>query len=68
MIIEIWLHASKEASIDAGIKAGLTGEALETFAYAAYEVKLGLSVNESTGEAIIVEVDGNPVIRDQHKL
>jgi hypothetical protein len=39
----------------------LSEKALDMFIYACYEVALGLDINEDTGEARIVSVDGRKV-------
>ena len=63
MRITAYAHASKESMYDKGEKAGLTGEALRMFAYALSEVKFDLEVDEKTGLAEIVSVDGKPLAR-----
>lgn len=57
MILETYLHASKESLYDVGKKAGLSTEALKLFVYACYEVKVTLEVDEKSGEAKIIKVD-----------
>jgi hypothetical protein len=59
MITEVFLHASKESMYNQGHAMGLKGEALNNFMYACYEVKLKLEVDEETGEAKIIGVDGS---------
>lgn len=53
-----YLHSSKEQMYDLGVKIGLKGKALDYFRCALYEVKFELEVNEETGEAKIIKVDG----------
>ena len=47
--------------LDHGRKMGLTGEALRMFSFACYEVEFELEVNEMTGLATIIAVDGRMV-------
>jgi hypothetical protein len=61
MTATIYLHGSKEENLEIGTELGLTGEALDMFKYAAYEVKLTLDVNVKTGEATITHVDDRAV-------
>lgn len=53
----VYLHANKEGMWELGEQLGLTGEALQMFRHACTEVKVELSVDETTGEATIVKVD-----------
>lgn len=57
----VYLHSSKEAMRDAGEKLGLSGEALEMFMFACYEVAVQLDVDPQTGIALIAGVDGHPL-------
>jgi hypothetical protein len=56
----VYLHASKESMRDEGEKLGLSGDALDMFAYACYEVAINLDVSK-TGKATITHVDGREV-------
>lgn len=54
---DIFVHTSKESNFELGERLGLTGEALENFKYACYEVKLSVLVDMETGDTEIVAVD-----------
>lgn len=56
MEIKVYLHSSKDSMYEVGRKAGLTGEALDFFQFACYEVEMTLDVEEVTGKATIVAV------------
>jgi hypothetical protein len=58
MLAKIYVHGSKEQNADTGRQLGLTGEALNNFKYAAYEVELEYEVDPATGEAELLKVDG----------
>lgn len=58
---KMFLHSDKDTNRDMGEKLGLSDEALGRFIYACYEVEVDLEVNEQTGEARIVAVDGRAV-------
>lgn len=57
----VYLHASRESMWEKGEELGLSGEALKMFSFACTEVRVDLSVDEGTGEARIVAVDGRAV-------
>jgi hypothetical protein len=57
----IYVSSTKGNNADIGRSIGLTGEALENFCYACYEVALEVDVDEKTGEATIISVDGRKV-------
>lgn len=59
--VTVYVHGSKDNMIEAGIKLGLTGKALDMFKYACSEVKVQLQVDMKTGEAIITKVDDRRV-------
>jgi len=61
MQTKVYVHGSKESMREHGREIGLTGEALNMFAYTGYEVELTVDVNEQTGESVIVAVDGRRV-------
>lgn len=61
MTATIYLHSTKESNRDVGQELGLTGEALNGFMYACYEVKLTLEVDEVTGDSVITHVDDRKV-------
>ena len=54
----IYLHADRASNYDKGEKLGLKGEALTSFSYACYEVKIEGDVDEKTGDFTITHVDG----------
>ena len=54
----VYLHSSKETMHDIGARAGLQGDALAMFLHALTEVEVEIDVDEITGEATIVGVDG----------
>lgn len=54
----VCLHSSKEYMYEIGSELGLSGEALDMFKFACYEVEIELEVDEKTGEATITSVDG----------
>jgi hypothetical protein len=62
MEIKIYAHASKDSNYDVGSKAGLKGDALRMFCHAGSEVELILDVNEISGLAKIIKVDGKAVL------
>lgn len=62
MLITAYLHSSKESMLDRGAEAGLKGRALENFRYALYEVEFTLKVDEETGVAEIIEVNGRHLV------
>lgn len=57
----IYVHSSKSNNADIGRSIGLAGEALENFCYACYDVALEVDVDEKTGKATIISVDGRKV-------
>jgi colicin import membrane protein len=57
----VYLHGNKESMYNAGEGLGLSGEALERFVFACYEVAVGLEVDAATGDATIVTIDDRPV-------
>lgn len=56
MKIDLYVHSTKEASYDAGKKAGLSGEALERFKFAGYEHKITYLVDKE-GHAFAIAID-----------
>lgn len=58
-----YVHSSKETMRELGTRLGLKGQALDYFMFALCEVKLGIEVNDQTGDAVIVSVDGKSVNR-----
>lgn len=56
--VSVYLHSDRMHMNAKGIELGLTGETLRMFEFACYEVLLVLEVNEETGEAKIIGVDG----------
>ena len=58
--VKIFLHGSKEANYDKGVKLGLAGEALNYFMYTLYEVEVVLQVNED-GSSNIVEFNNSAI-------
>jgi len=63
IIADVYLHSSKDSMHEKGVSLGLSGDALDKFRYACYEVKIGLEVDDVTGDAVIVNVDGREVTR-----
>jgi hypothetical protein len=61
MIATIYVGRDKSSNYEEGKRLGLTGEALEMFVYACYEVALGIDVDETTGKVTIISVDGRKV-------
>lgn len=61
----IYLHADKESNYEQGEELGLTGEALNYFMYACYEVGIDVEVDKETGETIIVGVDGRTLTEEK---
>lgn len=61
MRITVFVHGSKERCLDAGEKAGLSGEALSCFAYAANEHEITYEVDPATGIATAVDIDGRSI-------
>jgi hypothetical protein len=57
-------NATKEGMRKIGEELGLTGEALNNFMYALYEVEFELEVDEVTGEYEIISVDGKELKRN----
>lgn len=64
MTIQMFVHGSRENTRSAGLKAGLRGDALNMFSYAAEELTLDLEV-EPTGHAKIVRVDDRHLASEQ---
>ena len=62
MLITTYLHSDKESMRNTGEEAGLKGRALENFRYALYEVEFTLKVDEESGEAEIIEVNGRHLV------
>jgi hypothetical protein len=60
---DIYVHSSRDSMYEKGEKLGLTGEALKLFSYVGCEVKLTINVDEKTGDAVIVAVDGRKLER-----
>lgn len=63
----VYVHCDKETMYEKGQSLGLTGQALDKFMYACYEVKLDLEVDEKTGLARITHVDDRQVSILQRK-
>lgn len=63
---DIYIGSSKESMWNKAVELGLSGEALMSFRYACCEVKLTIDVDEQTGDAVIVAVDGRPLASDTH--
>lgn len=57
----VYLHSNRESMYECGKELGLIGDALNLFAYACYEVKLTVDVDERTGRAVITHVDERKV-------
>lgn len=63
ILTTVYVHSSKENMLELGTRLGLQGDALDYFKYACLEVNLGIEVNDATGDAVIVSVDGKQVKR-----
>lgn len=61
MVTDVYLHSNRDSMYDCGKRLGLTGDAANMFAYACYEVKLTVDVDERTGRAVITHVDERKV-------
>ncbi len=61
MKLTAYIHATKESMRELGEKNGLKGQALDFFSYACCEVNVTLDVDELSGRAVIVEIDGRSV-------
>jgi hypothetical protein len=57
-VIEMYLARSKDTNWELAQELGLSETASENFAYALYEVKLGVELGTETGDTKIVAVDG----------
>lgn len=55
---DIYVHSSRDSMWNKGEQLGLTGESLKLFSFVGCEVKLTIEVDETTGDAVIVAVDG----------
>lgn len=55
---DIYVHSSRDSMWNKGEQLGLAGEALKLFSFVGCEVKLTIEVDETTGDAVIVAVDG----------
>ena len=64
MKITLYIHGSRESAYDAGQKAGLAGEALKLFSFAAYEHEIEYEV-DATGAATAVKIDGREIAPDR---
>lgn len=53
MKTKLYVHRGKEDNYLKATELGLSDKATETFAYALYEVGLGVDINENTGEAMV---------------
>ena len=58
MKTKMYAHGNKESNLEGGINLGLTGNALNTFMYALYEVEFEVDVDECTGNVTILKVNG----------
>jgi hypothetical protein len=58
----LYLHGEKETNHHKGREVGLTGDALDSFMYALYEVNFKLSVDPDTGEYDILTVNDKKLI------
>lgn len=62
MLITAYLHSTKESMLETGRRHGLKPEALQDFMYALYEVEFTMEVDEETGNAEIIEVNGRHLV------
>ncbi len=58
MITKMYLHSNKEGNLGLGMDLELSGNALNNFMYALYEVEFEVDVDEVTGEVDILKVNG----------
>lgn len=63
MRITLYLHGSKESAYDAGYQAGLRDSALKMFMYAGTEHAIEYEVDQYTGEAKAVKIDGRDIAK-----
>jgi len=61
MKIDLYTHSDKEPNRVAGEAAGLSGKALEYFLFAGYEHRMTYWVDEATGAAQLMAIDGHEV-------
>jgi ribosome modulation factor len=61
MKIVLFIHGSREKAFDAGEKAGLAGKALQMFSYTSNEHRIEYLVDEKTGVAIPITIDGREI-------
>jgi hypothetical protein len=59
----LYIHSEKETLYEIGEELGLTGEALQNFSYALYEVDFEVDVDEKTGDITILKVNGKNLER-----
>jgi hypothetical protein len=59
--ITLYVHGARESGYDAGEKAGLEGEALRMFSFAATEHEIEYEVDSETGAAVAVKIDGRGI-------
>jgi hypothetical protein len=66
---KMYLHSDKGANAYEGEEElGLSGQALENFMYALYEVEFDVDINEETGEVTIERVfDGRTILIPEKK-
>lgn len=57
-IVKMYAHGDKSSALEQGVQLGLTGEALNEFSGALYEVEFQVEVNLDTGENKIVGCNG----------
>ncbi len=60
---KMYLHSEKDTNYGDGGELGLQDKALDSFKYALYEVEFDVEINEETGHATIVKLNGRDVER-----
>jgi hypothetical protein len=63
-MVELYVHASKEAAYEAAEKAGFTGEALGAARYLGHEHKMTYEVSED-GYGTLIAVDGRQLEKEK---
>lgn len=59
VLTTMYIHGSKESNYDEADELDLTGNAREKFIYSLSEVALDVEINTTTGEVMIMAVNGS---------
>lgn len=62
MIVKVYVHGSDDSLWDKAVEMGLDYEATRMFSHACDEIELTLKVDESTGMAKVIKLDGRDVL------